>query len=195
MRVKMAKNSLFAILLRSPWWISLTVAAGFALIGIVVLPRESSVYGISLGLPFGIIAMIAAYRQRSVPNPAHIEQTMKSLSAMSSTEFIDTISRGFRHNGFEVVPHAGSSADLELKNEGRTALVSCRRWKAAGTGIEPLRALHAAVQEKNAQESFYISAGPLTESAQRFARQQRIRVLQATELTQLLKPVLSKAHR
>lgn len=193
MRLKMAKNSLFAILLRSPWWISLVIAATLAVIGFVMMPRESAFYGLSLGLPFLIVGLVAAYQQRSKPSPARVERTIQAITAMSSAQFVDIIAKAFRSNGFEVTQHAGPAADLELKNKGRTALVSCKRWKAAGTGIEPLRALHAAVQESNAQESFYIGTGSLTENAEQFARQHRIRVLQAQEITQLLKPVLPKS--
>ena len=38
--LKMAPNSLFAILLRSPWWISVGIALVFALASKALLPAE-----------------------------------------------------------------------------------------------------------------------------------------------------------
>jgi len=39
MKLKMSDNSLFAVLLRSPWWISLLVVAGFTLLSFALLPK------------------------------------------------------------------------------------------------------------------------------------------------------------
>ena len=38
MKLKMSENSLFAILLRSPWWISMVLVAVFALASGALLP-------------------------------------------------------------------------------------------------------------------------------------------------------------
>ena len=39
MKFKMAENSLFAILLRSRWWVSFTVGAGWALLAAALVPQ------------------------------------------------------------------------------------------------------------------------------------------------------------
>jgi len=38
MKLKMSPNSLFAVLLRSPWWISAVIALALGLLGAMVLP-------------------------------------------------------------------------------------------------------------------------------------------------------------
>ena len=59
----MAENSLFAILLRSPWWVSLGVALALALLMRLLLPKDYAVAGMLGALPFVVIAAIAAWKQ------------------------------------------------------------------------------------------------------------------------------------
>ena len=40
MKLRMAENSLFAILLRKPWWLSLAIAGVMALLALALLPAE-----------------------------------------------------------------------------------------------------------------------------------------------------------
>ena len=44
MKFEMAQNSLFAILLRSSWWISALVAAGIVLLSLIALPQKYFVF-------------------------------------------------------------------------------------------------------------------------------------------------------
>jgi restriction system protein len=69
---------------------------------------------------------------------------------------------------------------------GRVALASCKRWKVAQTGIEPLRELLLAKETAGAQECIYVTAGDLSQNARQFAAQNAIRLLCADELAQLL---------
>ena len=57
MKFGMHRNSLFAVLLRSPWWASLLVAAGLVAALRLVLP---DVYAFFSALPFMVIAAWAA---------------------------------------------------------------------------------------------------------------------------------------
>ena len=50
----MAENSLFAILLRSSWWISAAVAVGIVLLSRVALPQQYFIFGAVAGLPFAV---------------------------------------------------------------------------------------------------------------------------------------------
>ena len=45
MKLKMAPNSLFAILLRSPWWISVGIAVVMGLLSAALLPEGFRVIG------------------------------------------------------------------------------------------------------------------------------------------------------
>ena len=55
MKLRMAKDSLFAILLRSPWWISIAVAAGIVAVVRLVLPGVPVAYAVFAALPFIVI--------------------------------------------------------------------------------------------------------------------------------------------
>ena len=91
MKLKMAQNSLFAILLRSPWWASLGVAVGLALLMRLLLPAQYAVAGMLGSFPFVIIAGMAAWRQLRAPSAAQLESTLQRLNAMNSREFADAI--------------------------------------------------------------------------------------------------------
>ncbi len=69
---------------------------------------------------------------------------------------------------------------------GRITLVSCKRWKAASHGLEPLRDLVAAQTAQDAQGSIYISLGAVTDKARSFAQAQGIVLLSENELAQLI---------
>ena len=76
----MSENSLFAYLLRSPWWISMAVALALVLLARFVLPEEYVFYALSFALPFVIIAAMAAWKQRDVPSAARVEATLDALA-------------------------------------------------------------------------------------------------------------------
>jgi restriction system protein len=76
---------------------------------------------------------------------------------------------------------------MELSKAGRVSLVSCKRWKAARTGIEPLRDLDAARNKTQAGECFYLAAGEVSANATAFAAEKGIRLLRGAELAALVK--------
>ena len=59
----MAKNSLFAVLLRSPWWVSAVIGLVLALLALALLPEQLRAVGAVSGLPFAVIGVMAARRQ------------------------------------------------------------------------------------------------------------------------------------
>ena len=58
MKFRMAENSLFAVLLRSRWWISLLIAIGFVGVVQALLPPEYRLVGSMGAFPFFVIAGI-----------------------------------------------------------------------------------------------------------------------------------------
>lgn len=186
MKLQMAKNSLFAILLRSPWWISLAIATALSTVAWVLLPAEWRIAGALSSFPFVVIAAMAAWRQRDLPSAARIEQTVASVSALAWPAFADLLEQAFRRDGHDPT-RRGGAADFSLERKGRTMLVSARRWKAARTGLEPLRELQAARESAEAADALYIGFGELSEQAVDYARQNRIAVWQAAELAQALR--------
>ena len=189
MKLKMAKNSLFAVLLRSPWWVSFVVAGIAAGIAAALLPAAYVPYGVFGAMPFVIIGSIAAWQQFRAPSASQVEAMLERVSSMPWTQFAGLVEQAFRHDGHAVERLARPDADFELTKAGRTSVVSCKRWKAARTGIEPLRELHAAQLAREARDSIYMTLGELSDNARQFASQKGIRVMQAAEMASLLRNV------
>ncbi|HZW20995.1 restriction endonuclease [Noviherbaspirillum sp.] len=186
MKLKMSENSLFAILLRKPWWISILIAAVVSLAASMLFPRQYAAYGASAGFPFFVIGIIAAVRQWRAPGAALVAHTRDTVAAMSWRDFADAIEAGYRRDGYEVKRRAGG-ADFELVRDGRKTVVSCKRWKAASTGIEALRELDAAAQDCGAHERIYMTLGQLSDNARSFAAEHRITVMREDGLAVLLR--------
>lgn len=186
MKLKMSENSLFAILLRKPWWISILIASVVSLAASMMFPRQYAAYGISAGFPFFVIGIIAAVKQWRAPGSALVAQTLEAVSAMSWRDFADAIEAAYRRDGYEVKRRDGG-ADFEIEKDGRRAVVSGKRWKAANTGVEPLRELVTAAESCGAHDRLYITVGQLSENARRYADEQRIRVLRESALAELLR--------
>ena len=191
--MKMAENSLFAILLRSPWWASAGIAAAIGLVAFALLPRDYRAAGALSGFPFLIIAGVAAWKQRDRPSAERVEQTRQALSAMAWPAFAGLLEQAFRRDGYAVqrVDGQPGAVDFVLERGARRMLVSARRWKTARTGLEPLRALQAARESSAFADkitgAIAIGLGELTDGARSFAAERRIAVWQAAELAQALR--------
>ncbi|WP_041675991.1 restriction endonuclease [Ramlibacter tataouinensis] len=191
----MAPNSLFAILLRSPWWISLAVALAFVAVAHALLPADYRLLGAMGSLPFFVIAAVALVRQLRAPSARQSEATLQAVGRMNWAEFGDTLARGFERQGHAVerLP-AGAAADLRLRRDGRTTLVAARRWKAARHGEEALAALHASARREDAGGCVYVTLGELSANARSLAARQSIELMQAPELARLLHGVALPPH-
>ena len=183
----MAQNSLFAVLLRSPWWASLGIAVALALLMRLLLPKDYAVAGMLGSFPFVVIAAIAAWKQLRAPNAAQLAQTIERLQAMNSREFAEAIEAAFRAQGSEVRRLQLPGADLELTLRHRRTVVAFRRWKAASIGVEPLRELRAAQAKLEAEAAVYVGSGTLSERAGDFVRDSNLQLMGAPELAQLMR--------
>jgi restriction system protein len=182
MKWQMHENSIFAVLLRSPWWVSALVATGIFVALRFVIP---DFYAAFSALPFWVIAAVAGWRQLRTPSAGRIEKTLQRLSALPREGFADALEAGWRREGYEVARPRGEAFDLELRRGGKLSLVACRRWKAERTGVEPLRELHAAGRAREAHELIYVASGEVTEQARAFAAGNKVRVLGGAELAEL----------
>ena len=186
MKLKMHQNSIFAILLRSPWWVSGALAAAMFALGRLVIPAEYSIYAIFLALPFIVISAHTLWKQLRAPSAEAVAGKLEALRAMSWQEFSPALEEGFRRDGYGVKRIGRSGADLELVKAGRVTLVAGKRWKAGRTGIEALRELDAARVAHDAHDSIYIAAAEVTDTARAFASKSGIRVLEGAELVRLV---------
>ena len=186
MRFKLSDKSLFAYLMRSPWWLSLLIAIVLVLGLRAVLPDEYSWYAPAFAFPFLVIGVYAAWKQRDVPSDARVARTVEAVSAMSWNEFSALMEQAFQREGF-TVSRMNGAADFVLVKAGRTQLVSCKRWKAANLGLEPLRELQTLRETQDAQDASFVAIGMVSDNALRFARSNRIALLRGPELVRLLR--------
>lgn len=186
MKLKMARNSLFGILMRSRWWVSFAVAGGVALIGAVLAPKPYAVLGALAGFPFFVVGCIAAWKQWGQPSPAQVEFRLAALAAMAWPEFSQLVEAAYQREGHEVTRLKSPAADFRIEKSGRTVLLSAKRWKANRVGIEPLRELAAAMDAHEAQGGIYLALGQMTDAAQAFATSNALVVVQGAELARLL---------
>ncbi len=189
MKFKMAPNSVFAILLRKPWWISLVLASTWVLVASALLPEDLRVVGSLGAIPFFVISGVACVRQWRAPSAREVEAITQAVSAMGWAEFSKALVQAYTVQG-HAVRFIEAGADLRLEQGGRTILVAARRWKAARHGEESVQALLEALAREGASEGWYIALGELSVNAQRLVRQHGVQWVQATELAQLLRGVL-----
>lgn len=189
MKLKMARNSLFSILLRQPWWVSLAIAVGLSALAMALLPRDYKLVGALSSFPFVVISAMAAWRQRHRASPAQVESTQAYVAALNWADFAALLQAAFERDGYVVQRGSAAPVDFELERRGRKTLVSARRWKSARTGVEVLRALQAAREAAEASDALLVSLGELSDSARPFAARHGITVWQAAELAQALHPL------
>ena len=180
--MKLPENSLFAILLRARWWVSLLVALGaFAVVRLFL--HEG--YALFTALPFIVIAGMALWRQRGVPRGARLDAAIDALRAMTWEEFARALEQGYRRAGYSVKRVEGA-ADFELEIAGRVSLVAAKRWKASSTGVEPLKELVAAGEAREAVACVYVLAGEMTPNALGFAKKNKINWVRGAEIVRLV---------
>lgn len=187
MKFKMSQNSIFAVLLRSPWWMSAGVAVLLSAGGFAALPLEYAAMGVFAAVPFAVISIMAAYKQLRAPSGARVQAVTEAVAAMSWAEFSKTVEAGFRRDGCEVERLQAPGADFALSKDGHVAIVSAKRWKAARNGVEPLRELQAVREKRGAREAIYIALGDVSDNALQYAKAQGVSLMTAPELTKLLR--------
>lgn len=182
----MAENSLFAILMRSRWWISFAICAAVASLSFAALPRDIAPFAALGAFPFFVVGCIAIYRQLRAPSAAKTQALLEECAALPWKQFSQRLSNSWQAEGYTVEPLNHNGADLRLTRQGQTTLVLAKRWKAANQGLEPLRELQAQQQKQEASHAVYVTLQPLTENAAAWAKQQAIAVLGPAEIALLL---------
>jgi restriction system protein len=186
MKFKMAPNSLFAVLLRNPWWISFLIVGVFALASMALLPKEYVALGVMGSFPFIVIGCVAGWRQWHAPSPTVLANTLERVANMAWPEFANALDAAYTAKGFSVQRLKGPAADMQLDKGGNITLVSCKRWKAAVQGVEPLRELVAAQGKLKADQCLLISLQAPTAVAQKFAKEQCVALCHGDALAVLL---------
>jgi restriction system protein len=181
--MKLPENSLFAILLRSRWWVSLLVAVGIFAVARLFLPEGFALFAV---FPFIVISMMSLWRQLREPSGARLDAAIGALRAMTWEEFAGALEQGYRRQGY-VVKRVDGAADFELERAGRLSLVAAKRWKASSTGVGPLKELVAAGEAREAVECIYVLAGETTQNALGFAKKTKVNWVRGADLVKLVR--------
>ena len=190
----MSEKSLFAALLRSPWWVSFLVMLAVALVAGALLPDAYKTAGMLGAFPFLVIGVMAAWRQRGAISAGRIDELVAQSRSMGWRDFSILVEDALRQQGFVVSRLATGSADFAIEKNGRTTLVSARRWKAATVGAEHLRELLAERENQQAFSCTCMSLGTFSPAAIDLAHQSPMQLLGPANIAQLMHDG-AQAHR
>ncbi len=179
--IKPREGSLFAILSRLPFWVSLLIAGALFAVMRNWLP---DVLAAATTLPFIGVAVYAGYVQFKTPSATRVSEGLDALRALAWPHFSSVIAESFRKEGFIVTPSKRAGVDFDMEQSGYVTLLACKRWKVAQAGIGPLRELVDAAKAADARGCCFITAGALTGTAQTFATDNKIRIINGMELVQ-----------
>ncbi len=187
MKWQMAENSLFAMLLRAPWWASAGIAVAMVGLSFAILPTGYVVFGLAAAVPFVVIAAMVLWRLSKKPRAAVVEAAEQRVRGLNAKKFGAELTEGFEAGGYTVVPGRGDVVDLVVTKGWRVSVVSYRKWKAAHVGADPLRALYEARDQHEANGAMIIVLGELSEPARKYAETHNIQVLGAEDLALLMR--------
>lgn len=178
MAFKMAKGSLFALLLRSAWWYSVLIGLFILTASLLFTDAQYLILSITGSMPFFGIAGFAAYKQLQQPSQKRVLQIIEQAKKMPAGEVAQKIAANYIKSGYQSAAFKGSGADLQLVRGSRQILLCSKRFKAANTGIEPLKLLVAAGEKTAAIGYLYVTLGEISASARRYAQDNNIELIQ-----------------
>jgi len=186
MKWKMSDRSMFAVLLRSPWWVSFVVVAAISLASSALLPNEYKLMGALCSFPFAVIGVMAAWRQRGHLSPAQADTLQSALANMNWREFSPLLSQAFVRQGYTVTALTNGAGDFILTRQGQTTLVCAKRWKAAAWGIDNLQTLLNESESHSASQLMCVSLQAMPNTLKSFATQHRVTWLAGQSLWALI---------
>lgn len=184
MAFKMSEGSLFAVLLRSPWWYSGLIALVIISISLLVPTGQITVMVLSLSLPFLGIAGYAGYKQSQQPSHKRLLEVAEEARALSPAQIADKIAQTYTKERFDSEPFKGNAADLELIRGNRKLLLCSKRFKAANTGIQPLKQMVAAGENAEVTGYLYVTLGEVSDNARSYAIENDIELIQIGRLAE-----------
>jgi restriction system protein len=185
MKFKMAKGSLFAVLLRSTWWYSVLIGLFILLISLAATDAQYVIVSIVASLPFFVIGGFAGFKQLQQPSQKRVLAVSQQARNMSAGLISEKIAANYIKCGYQSSTFKGNGADLELVRGHRKLLLCSKRFKAANTGIEPLKRLVAAGEATEAAGYLYLTLGDVSASAQKYAQENNIEIIQSNRFAML----------
>lgn len=187
----MARQSLFQILSRQPWWLTLLVAVlMFGITQLVYAPLAPFV-----ALPFAAVAGYLAWQQLRAGPPVNLEERLAALRAMPWENFSLVVSESYRRQGYAVEASNSAAFDFRLTRRAQVTLVQCRRWKVNQVGDAPLRELFGAMEKHEAYNCVCITAGEFSRNAREYAAGKPLTLVSGAALAELVGTIEKKARR
>jgi restriction system protein len=178
----MAQESLFHILLRQPWWITLLVAAGLFGVTYTLFPPIAPF----VALPFGLLSIYIAFVQWRKGSPSDVGPHLETLRGMSWEEFSALVVQAYKERGYTVAPSEGRGYDFKLTKDGQTILLQCRRWKVNQVGAAPVRELAEAVATSEAYKGICLAAGEFSHPARKLTIDEPVSLVSGADLIELV---------
>ena len=178
----MAQETLFRILLRQPWWITVLVAVVLFAIARAIFPPVAPF----VALPFAGLAIYIAYRQSRGTAAVNADERLALLRAMSWEEFSELVAAAYTRHGYHVVSAERPGYDYTLTKGSRVTLLQCRRWRVNQVGIGPVRELARAIEREEATNGICISAGDFSAPARKLIETEPVMLVSGLELVELL---------
>ena len=178
----MAKESLFQILSRQPWWITLLVAVGLFWLTYGFFPPVAPF----VALPFVVLAVYIAIVQWRKGSPSDVQVHLETLRGMSWEEFSALVVDAYKERGYAVLPSEGRGYDFKLTKDGQTILLQCRRWKVNQVGAAPIRELAEAVANSDAYKGICLAAGDFSQPALKLTVDEPVSLVSGADLIELV---------
>jgi len=185
MKWQMAENSLFALLLRAPWYTSVGLSLATIGLSFALLPGPYVVFGLAASLPFVVIAAIVLWKLAQKPRASVVAAMEGRSRQMNAKEFGAELTRLFQQSGHTVEPGKQSPVDLIVTKGWRVSLVNYKKWKAAHLGIEQLRSLYELKDKYEASNVKVVTLGQVSEQAGKYAKQHNIEIVGAERLAEM----------
>lgn len=198
------QDSLLHLLLRSPWWVSLVLAAlcyaalrygppQLTFDSILVksfanaLPSLAWMPAAALTLVAFGSAMQAWSRGELFAN----QTSLADIKRLSWQDFERFVGEFYRRQGYRVQESGGGGSDggvdLVLKKNGETIYVQCKRWRNRRVGIKPTKELFATVVAENAAKGVLMTTAGFTRDAETFAASQpKLELVDGPQLVRLM---------
>jgi restriction system protein len=178
----MARETLFSILLRQPWWVTLLVALAVFGAAQAIFPPVAPF----MAVPFAGLAAYIAVRQWTGTSAVDPDERLAALRAMSWEAFSELIADAYRRRGYRVTAAEKAGYDFTLTKGSSITLLQCRRWRVSQVGVEPVRDLARAVQREDVSNGICIAAGTFSAPALKLAASEPVTLLSGRDLVELV---------
>jgi restriction system protein len=178
------QTTLFQVLARQPWWITLLVAFGMFWLAYAVYPPVAPFFA----LPFVLLAIYIGVKQWRSGVPSDPSEQLDALRTMSWESFSSAVCEAYRRQGYVVTPSREQGYDFSLAKDGRVTLLHCRRWKVNQVGSEPVRELARAVDRAQAYRGVCLATGDFSTPARKIAASEPLALIGGADLVMLIRP-------